>query len=213
LLAILAAVGGYMGVPHVLGGGDKISNFFAPNFGAPEVHGTVEPVVDGGSAEAAEVVEGEMEVVEGEAAEGGVEVAGGEAAEEHGPAGSPEMLLMLVSAVMAFGGIGLAYFFYMTPAGKGVPTLLSEKFGAVYGVFINGWYFDAVYEVVFVDTYMRGSEFFWKAFDVAVLDKVVSGVAGIVLGIGGLLPGLQLGMIRWYATVMVLGAIIIILYS
>ncbi|MCP4365333.1 MAG: NADH-quinone oxidoreductase subunit L [Planctomycetes bacterium] len=214
LLAILAAVGGYMGVPHVLGGGDQISNFLAPNFGAPEVHGTVEPVVDEGSAEAAEgETEGEMEVVEGEAVEGGVEVAEGEAAEEHGPAGSPEMLLMLVSAVMAFGGIGMAYFFYMTPLGRDVPTLLSERFGTAYGVFTNGWYFDPVYKAVFVDPYMKGSEFFWKAVDVAVLDNVVSGVAGIVLGVGSLLPGLQLGMIRWYATVMVLGAIIIILYG
>jgi NADH-quinone oxidoreductase subunit L len=202
----LAAVGGYMGVPHVLGGGDQISNFLAPNFGAPEVHGTIEPVVDEGSAEAAEgETEGEMEVVEGEAVEGGVEVAEGEAAEEHGPAGSPEMLLMLVSAVMAFGGIGMAYFFYMTPLGRDVPTLLSERFGTAYSVFTNGWYFDAVYKVVFVDSYMKGSEFFWKAVDVAVLDNMVSGVAGIVLGVGGLLPGLQLGM--------VLGAIIIILYG
>ena len=134
------------------------------------------------------------------------------AGEGHAPAESPEMLLMLVSAVMAFSGVGLAYFFYVTPGGREVPTALSERFSAGYNLLKNAWYFDKVYKAVFIDTYMLMSEFFWKAVDTAVIDHAVRGVAGSLLGGGSIISSLQLGLVRWYATVMVLGAIIIILY-
>ncbi|OHB86855.1 MAG: NADH-quinone oxidoreductase subunit L [Planctomycetes bacterium RIFCSPHIGHO2_02_FULL_50_42] len=214
LLALLAAVGGYMGVPHVLGGGDRISNFLAPNFGNPEVHATAEPSNKG----VALAAEDETAVVESEEAAESEKVLEGVTAETlaegegHAPAGSPEMLLMLVSAVMAFSGVGLAYFFYVTPEGREVPAMLSDKFGAVYNILTNAWYFDKVYKAVFIDTYMLMSEFFWKAVDTAVIDHAVRGVAGSLLGGGSIISSLQLGLVRWYATVMVLGAIIIILY-
>ncbi len=202
LLALLAAAGGYMGVPHVLGGADHISNFLAPNFGSAETHGTVEPL---GEA-TAEAAEDESAVVEGEMPEAAAEAKG------YIPAIEPEMLLMLVSAVMAFGGIGLAFYFYVAPGGKGVPTRLSENLGAAYSLLTNAWYFDNVYKAVFVDPYMKLSGFFWLAVDTAVIDSVVRGAAGSILGGGRILPSLQLGLVRWYATVMVLGAIVIILY-
>ena len=191
LLALLAATGGYMGVPHVLGGSDRIGEFFSPVFGDAGAHGTIESV-DEGTAEAAE------------------EAAG--AAEGHTPAVSLEMLLMLVSAVMAFSGIGLAYYFYVLPVGRDVPTAISEKFAVVYSLLTNAWFFDAVYNAVFVDPYMKLSTFFWKALDRAVIDNIVGGMAGLITGLGNILPSLQLGMVRWYATVTVLGAIVLILY-
>ncbi|MFQ5861663.1 MAG: NADH-quinone oxidoreductase subunit L [Candidatus Brocadiales bacterium] len=194
LLAALATAGGYMGVPHVLGGGDHISNFLSPVFGGAETHSTLESLGEG----TAEAVEGGTEAVEGGAVEGSAE--------------APEMLLMLVSALMAFGGVGLAYFFYVAPGGREMPTMLSERLSRGYSLLTNAWYFDRVYKAVFIDPYMRLSSFFWMAVDDSVIDNAVRGVAGSFLGGGSIVPSLQLGFVRWYATVMVLGAIVIILF-
>ncbi|MEE9515424.1 MAG: hypothetical protein V3V54_05270, partial [Candidatus Brocadiales bacterium] len=179
-----------------------------------EVHGSL-----GSSVEGVALAAEEGGVVEGEAAEGvpqGAETAEGVAgvweAGVHMSEKSLEMLLMLVSAVMALGGIGLAFYFYVYSGGRDVPAQLSEKFRVAYSIFTNGWYFDALYKAVFVDPYMKLSTFFLKAVDVAVIDNIVRGVAGSLLSAGNIMPGLQLGVVRWYATVMVLGAIIIILY-
>jgi NADH-quinone oxidoreductase subunit L len=171
LLAGLAAVGGYMGVPHALGGADRISSFFAPVF--PPVHHT-----DGGEASSK----------------------------------SLEVILMAVSSLAALGGITVAYLFYVKPGGREIPGRLQQTLSGVYDVLSNGWYFDKVYQVVFVEPFMKSASFFWQAVDTSVIDMVVRGLAGLILGGGEAVPRLQLGLVRWYALFMVAGAVAIMGY-
>ncbi|HHT9119588.1 MAG TPA: NADH-quinone oxidoreductase subunit L [Candidatus Hypogeohydataceae bacterium YC41] len=167
LLAGLAAFGGYMGVPHALGGADKISSFLAPVF--PPAHHT-----DGGS-----------------------------------PSKALEIILMAVTSLVALGGIGLAYFFYIVPGGRETPGRLQQTLSGVYKFLSNGWYFDKVYQVVFVEPFLKAADFFWQAVDNSVIDMAVRGLAGFILRCGEVVPKLQLGLVRWYALSMVVGAVII----
>ncbi len=170
LLAGLATVGGYMGVPHALGGADRISSFLAPVF--PPAHHT-----DGGEASK-----------------------------------SLEIILMAVSSIAALGGITLAYFFYVMPGGKEAPGRLQQTLSGVYDVLSNGWYFDKVYQVVFVEPYMKAASFFWQVVDNSVIDMAVKGLAGLILGGGEVVPRLQMGLVRWYALFMVAGVAVIMGY-
>lgn len=170
LLAVLAAVGGYMGVPHALGGADRISSFLAPVF--PPAHHT-----DGGASSRL-----------------------------------LEIVLMAVSSLSALGGISLAYFFYVMPGNREIPERLRQTFSGVYDALSNGWYFDKIYQVVFVDRFMGAANFFWQAVDTSVLDMTVRGLAGLVLGGGEIVPRLQTGLVRWYALFMVAGAVVIMGY-
>jgi NADH-quinone oxidoreductase subunit L len=170
ILAGLAAVGGYMGVPHALGGMDRISFFLAPVF--PPAHHT-----DGGGASR-----------------------------------SLEIILMAVSSIAALGGIGVAYSFYVLPGGRETPGRLQQTLSGVYDVLSNGWYFDKVYQVVFVEPLMGAANFFWRAVDDSVIDTAVKGLAGFILGGGNLVPGLQMGLVRWYVLFMVTGVAVIMGY-
>ncbi len=166
----MAAVGGYMGVPHALGGADRISSFLAPVF--PPVHHT-----DGG-----------------------------------GDSSRLEIMLMTVSSMVAMLGIILAYYFYVSPEGREAPGRLRQTLSGVYDFLSNGWYFDKIYQVVFVDRFMGAANFFWQAVDTSVLDMTVRGLAGLVLGGGEIVPKLQTGLVRWYALFMVAGAVVIMGY-
>ncbi|MFN3467487.1 MAG: NADH-quinone oxidoreductase subunit L, partial [Candidatus Brocadiales bacterium] len=170
VLAGLAAVGGYMGVPHALGGADRISSFLAPVF--PPAHHT-----DGGETSRA-----------------------------------LEIILMAVSSIAALGGISLAYLFYVVPGGRETPGRLQQTLSGVYDFLSNGWYFDKVYQAVFVEPFMKAASFFWQAVDTSVIDMAVRGLAALILVGGGIMPGLQVGLVRWYALFMVAGVIAIMGY-
>ena len=107
VLAIGSVAAGYIGVPHVLGGDNRIESYLEPSFIAPGGEG--------------------VEAVAETAAEGDAEHAGN----------SMEMPLMAVSIVVALGGIGLAtFFFWRKPEAadvvaarfSGVHTLLLNKY-------------------------------------------------------------------------------------
>ncbi len=170
ILAGLAAIGGYMGVPHALGGADKISSFLAPVF--PPFHHT-----DGGS-----------------------------------PSSTFEVILMTISSIAAIGGIGLAYYFYVMPGGREIPERLRLKLSGIYDILSNGWYFDKIYQAVFVDPFMRSANFFWQAVDNSVIDVAVRGFASLILKSGEAMPRLQMGLVRWYAIFMVIGIMLIMSY-
>lgn len=170
ILAGLAAVGGYMGVPHALGGAERISSFLSPVF--PPAHHT-----DGG-----------------------------------GVSSRLEIMLMTVSSLAAMLGIILAYFFYVSPEGREAPGRLQRTLSGVYDVLSNGWYFDKIYQVVFVEPFVKAASFFWQAVDNSVIDMAVRGLAGFILGGGAVVPRLQMGLVRWYALFMVAGAAVIMGY-
>ena len=89
VLAVLSIIGGYIGVPHVLGGANHIHEFLAP--------------VLGGGAEPAKAHAGISLLSQAWAS-------GGEAG---GHSAALEIFMMAVSVVIALIGIGIAYLFYV----------------------------------------------------------------------------------------------------
>ncbi len=110
----------------------------------------------------------------------------------------------LLPVVVAVGGIILAYIFYMfRPA---LPGLVAGRFRAVHAFLVNKWYFDAIYDRVFVSPANAIGLGFWKSGDGAVIDGIgPDGLAAATRELARLAGRLQSGYVYHYAFAMLIG--------
>jgi len=108
-------------------------------------------------------------------------------------------------------GFAVAWYFYIT--NPLVPFGLAKQFRGVYLFLLNAWYFDALYDALFVRPAKRLGRFLWKTGDGAIIDGFgPDGVASRVIDITNRVVKLQSGYIYHYAFVMLVGVAIIITY-
>ncbi len=101
-------------------------------------------------------------------------------------------------------GFGLAYLFYIV--NPSLPGRLAENQRPLYLFLKNKWYFDEIYDVIFVKPAMAIGGLFWKRGDGNVIDGFLNGVAmGVVPFFTRLAGRVQSGYIFTYAFWMVLG--------
>jgi NADH-quinone oxidoreductase subunit L len=186
VLAFLSIVGGYVGVPHILGGANHIHEFLAPVVG-----GGVEPV----KAHA-----GFSLISEAWASGGG---AGSHSA-------ALELFLMAVSVGIALIGIGIAYFLYLkNPA---LPKMLAERWSGLYRLVSNKYYVDELYQFLFVNSLKNLGTGLWKGFDEFVIDGTVNGIAYLIGGLSGVMRKMQTGLVQNYAFSIMLGGVVLAVY-
>jgi NADH-quinone oxidoreductase subunit L len=160
-LAVLAFLGGYVGLPSVLGP-NWFANFVAPVFG--------------------------------------------EAASEAAP--TLEWTLIVVSTLAAFGGIGLAYWFYVRA--PSIPIYLAEQYHGVYDLLVRKYYVDDIYEALIARPARWVANVFWQVFDRGIIDGAANGLAGGFALIGRGLRRVESGYARAYALAMLVGIVIVI---
>ncbi|MCA8867487.1 MAG: NADH-quinone oxidoreductase subunit L [Rhodobacteraceae bacterium] len=103
-------------------------------------------------------------------------------------------------------GLFLAWLFYIRR--PGIAPALAEMFQPAYQFLLNKWYFDEVYDVIFVGFAKWLGRFLWKKGDGAVIDGTINGVAmGIVPYFTRLSARMQSGYLYHYALIMVLGVV------
>ncbi|MEK7683492.1 MAG: NADH-quinone oxidoreductase subunit L, partial [Nitrospirota bacterium] len=100
ILCVGAVASGWIGIPHLLGGGAHFTEFLKPVLGHPEAHGT------------------------------------------H----AEEWMVMAISIIAGFSGIGLAALFYLVKTD--IPVMLAQKFNAAYKVLWNKYYVDELYSFI-----------------------------------------------------------------
>ena len=106
-------------------------------------------------------------------------------------------------------GLATAYWFYIVnPA---LPKRLAESQRPLYQFLLNKWYFDEIYDFVFVKPAMAIGRFLWKRGDGQVIDGSINGVAmGIIPFFTRLAGRAQSGYIFTYAFAMVIGIAVLI---
>ena len=101
-------------------------------------------------------------------------------------------------------GFGTAYVFYIKR--PEFPAQLAAQQAPLYRFLLNKWYFDEIYEVLFVRTAKAIGTFLWRRGDGDVIDGTLNGVAlGIVPFFTRLAGRFQSGYIFTYAFAMVIG--------
>jgi NADH-quinone oxidoreductase subunit L len=90
----------------------------------------------------------------------------------------PNVILMLISLIVALSGIGLAYIIYVKKTITAVA--LGRAFKPIYIFLYNKWYFDELYMAVVINPVYWFMEFLFK-FDQLVIDGIVNGFGKVTL--------------------------------
>jgi len=131
----------------------------------------------------------------------------------HSGEGHPKvpLLIKLAPTLFMIIGFAIAWYFYIT--NPLVPFGLAKRFRGAYQFLLHAWYFDDLYDFLFVRPAKRLGRFLWKTGDGTVIDGIgPDGVAARVIDITNRVIKLQTGYIYHYAFVMLIGVALIITY-
>jgi NADH-quinone oxidoreductase subunit L len=103
-------------------------------------------------------------------------------------------------------GIFLAYVAYMFR--PGIPAIMSRVFRPLHRLFFNKWFFDELYDLLFVRTAVALGRGFWRIGDQGIIDRFgPDGSASVSRRIAGALSRFQSGFVYQYAFVMMIAVI------
>ncbi|SDZ03702.1 NADH dehydrogenase subunit L [Jannaschia faecimaris] len=109
-------------------------------------------------------------------------------------------------------GLGTAWLFYIRQ--PSLPRQWAETVAPLYRFLLNKWYFDEIYDFLFVRPAKRLGTFLWKKGDGTVIDGSINGLAmGIVPFATKWLNKAQSGYIFTYAFAMVIGIVVLISWT
>ena len=119
--------------------------------------------------------------------------------------GNP-LLVRYLPLTVAVIGIAIAYVFYITD--PQLPVRLAARFRALYLFLLNKWYFDELYDWLFVRTAFVLGDGFWRSGDGAVIDGLgPNGVAAVTRDLARQASRLQTGYLYHYAFAMMIGLV------
>jgi NADH-quinone oxidoreductase subunit L len=185
ILAVLSVIGGWVGIPKVLGGENRFEQWMEPVFGHPKEASVpaINFVTKAYSAGA-----------------------GGAQAQS----GSMEGTLMIGAIIVALLGIFIAYYLYIKRTE--LPERFVKRFPRLFRTVNNKYYVDELYYAVFVRG-LLGLGWFWKrVVDEIIIDGIVNGIAYVLKGLGSLIRLVQAGYVQGYAFGMIAGAIAVLGY-
>ena len=104
---------------------------------------------------------------------------------------------------MALGFVTAWYFYIKSPE---TPKRLAAQHRVLYQFLLNKWYFDELYDFLFVRSAKALGRFLWKKGDIAVIDTYgPNGVAARVVDVTNRVVRLQSGYLYHYAFAMLIG--------
>ena len=191
LLAILSVAGGWIGIPHSLGGSDRFAHF-------------LEPVTRGvGAPPTFEQVSIAMRTT-------GAMPPGEPAPKPEDP--QTERMLTACSVLAAFLGLLLADTLYRRK--PELPARMAESSRALYGLVANKYWIDQIYGFLLVKPLLVLSRYvLWGGVDRGVIGGGGRLLAGSTQGAGSVLRRIQSGNIRSYAGWLAIGAAALLLLS
>jgi NADH-quinone oxidoreductase subunit L len=126
--------------------------------------------------------------------------------EHHG--GVTGIMLLVLSVIVAFAGILLAWFMY------GATPVRAEAIGRprtlIHRLLLNAWYVDWLYDRIVVRPLFAASDVLARVFDVRIIDGAVNGVGRAVAAWAASLRRLQTGYVVNYALTMLAGAVALV---
>jgi NADH-quinone oxidoreductase subunit L len=109
-------------------------------------------------------------------------------------------------------GFAVAWLAYIRQ--PSLPRKWADTLDPLYRLLLNKWYFDEIYDAIFVRPAKRLGTFLWKRGDGTVIDGSINGIAmGIVPFATKWLNRAQSGYIFTYAFAMVIGIVILITWT
>jgi NADH-quinone oxidoreductase subunit L len=108
----------------------------------------------------------------------------------------------------AVSGILLAVLLYgFLP---GVPRRIAAAVPGLYRFLLNKWYFDELYDRIFVQPARRLARGLWQVGDARIIDGLPNGAAGLAAGAARGVVRLQSGRVANYAFAMIIGLVLFV---
>ena len=116
------------------------------------------------------------------------------------------LLVKLSATIVMILGLALAWWAYIKDTS--VPARFTATFPAIYRFLLNKWYWDELYNLIFVKPSFWFGRLFWKKGDEGTIDRFgPHGAAEVVLQGSRLAVRFQTGYLYSYAFVMLLGLV------
>ncbi|MBW8268490.1 NADH-quinone oxidoreductase subunit L [Caldovatus aquaticus] len=114
----------------------------------------------------------------------------------------------LAPTVAGFTGIALAYVLYMFA--PGVPERLAATFRGFYLFLLNKWYFDELYDAIFVRPALAIARIAFRVGDQRIIDGVPNGAAALAVDAARGAVRIQTGRVASYAFTMIIGLVLFV---
>ncbi|MEO1190117.1 MAG: NADH-quinone oxidoreductase subunit L [Pseudomonadota bacterium] len=116
---------------------------------------------------------------------------------------------ILMPSIAAYFGFALSWYFYM--ARPDLPAVLAQRFRGVYLFLLNKWYFDELYDRIFVKPSMALGSLLWVRGDQKTIDAFgPDGIAASTLLVSRRTVLLQSGYVYHYAFAMLIGVVVFV---
>ncbi|MEL7719216.1 NADH-quinone oxidoreductase subunit L [Citromicrobium bathyomarinum] len=112
----------------------------------------------------------------------------------------------LTATIAMLLGLAIAWLSYIR--NPKLPAAAAEQLGPIYRFFLNKWYFDELYNFLFVKPAFWLGRVFWKVLDIGIIDRFGPDGAAWVVRQGSVgAKRFQSGMLNTYALIMLLGLV------
>jgi NADH-quinone oxidoreductase subunit L len=127
------------------------------------------------------------------------------------PSAGTEWAELGIGGVISIAGIALAYVMYVRR--RGVTLRLRDRFATVHSFLAHKWYFDELYDAVFVRPFTGAGSFGRRVIETDFVQGfIVGGATGVVRAGTSFARAIQTGYLRAYALLLLLGVAAIALY-
>ena len=125
--------------------------------------------------------------------------------------GHPPAWLLVITPLIVIVTIPIAYYLFVKNDGILKNFVLKNQL--LYNFLINKWYFDDLYNFIFVEPIKKIGLYFWKKGDINTIDRYgPDGLSRLVKIISNKAVNFQSGYLYHYAFVMLLGFSILLTY-
>ena len=116
----------------------------------------------------------------------------------------PPLWFLLLTPILVIISIPLAYYLFVK--NKKLPEQIANINKPLYQFLLNKWYFDELYDALFVNPSKKFGLFLWKFFDLKIIDGFgPDGISSLIKKFSIKANKFQSGYIYQYAFVMLLG--------
>ena len=120
-------------------------------------------------------------------------------------------LVKISPLLVGIVAISLSYYLYISRVD--LPAKIAKILAIPYKISKNKWYFDEIYEFIFVAPAKKIGGFLWNVIDSRIIDGLgPNGIVTVCKNMSNKISKVQTGFLFHYATWMVVGMIVIILF-
>jgi NADH-quinone oxidoreductase subunit L len=123
----------------------------------------------------------------------------------------PPLWFILITPILVLISIPIAYYLFVI--NKEIPSKFAQLNRPLYNFLINKWYFDELYNLIFIQSSKKIGLFFWKIVDVKIIDKFgPDGISLLIKNLSLRASKFQSGFIYQYAFMILIGFSVILTF-